>query len=403
MENACDSLIPPHGGTLVERLAPPPDHDRLLAEAERLPKVSIGARELSDLKLLGNGAYSPLAGFMGRRRYESVVAEMRLEDGLVWSLPITLAVDSVTYRDLGGADRIALCYRGTVVATLDVEEAFVPDKVREAVRVYGTDDPAHPGVYVLYQSGEHYLGGPVTVFRTAYRFGPLQSAELSPRQTREAFAQRGWRTVVAFQTRNPIHRAHEYLQKCALEIVDGLLIHPLVGETKSDDLDASTRFLCYEKIVAHYFPPERVMLSAFPASMRYAGPREAVFHALCRRNYGCTHFIVGRDHAGVGNYYGTYDAQLIFDRFRPEEIGITPLKFEHAFYCRACAGMASAKTCPHGRENHVILSGTAVREMIRRGEAPPPEFTRPEVAEILLKAHAERLAAPALGGGTRGE
>lgn len=403
MENACESLIPPHGGALVERLASPQEHDRLLAKAHELPKVPIGARELSDLKLLGNGAFSPLDGFMGRRRYESVVSEMRLESGLVWSIPITLAVDSVTYRELRGADRIALCYQGTIVATLDVVEAFVPDKVREALSVYGTDDPAHPGVNALYASGEHYLGGPVTVFRAAYGFGPLQNAELSPRQTREAFSQREWRTVVAFQTRNPIHRAHEYLQKCALEIVDGLLIHPLVGETKSDDLDAPTRFLCYEKVVTHYFPRQRVLLSAFPASMRYAGPREAIFHALCRKNYGCTHFIVGRDHAGVGSYYGTYDAQLIFNRFRPEEIGITPLKFEHAFYCRACAGMASAKTCPHGSENHVILSGTAVREMIRRGEAPPPEFTRPEVAEILIKAHTEQLAAPAWGGGARGE
>ena len=398
MQDATDSLIPPHGGTLVERLAPPDAHDALLDEAHRLPVVTIGARELSDLKLLGCGALSPLDGFMTGPRYDTVVEEMRLETGLVWTLPITLAVDRLTNLAIRGAERISLAYQRKIVAILAIHDVYIPQKVREARLVYGTDDPAHPGVNVLFSGGEHYLGGPVTVFRTAYETGELREYQLTPRETRRIFAQREWCSVVAFQTRNPIHRAHEYLQKCALETVDGLLIHPLVGETKADDLDAATRFACYRAIIERYYPAARVLLGAFPASMRYAGPREAVFHALCRKNYGCTHFIVGRDHAGVGNYYGTYDAQLIFNRFRPEEIGIVPLKFEHAFYCRACAGMASAKTCPHDASHHVILSGTKVREMVRRGEAPPPEFTRPEVAEILIRAQAEAVAAPAAGG-----
>lgn len=393
------SLIAPHGGVLVERLASPSTHDTRLEAARTLPQVHIGARELSDLRLLGSGALSPLDGFMTEDRYNHVVNEMRLETGLVWTIPITLAVDHLTYRSMRNAAQVALVYAGTIVATLDVRDAYQPNKAHEALNVYRTDDPAHPGVNVLFESGEHYLGGPVTVFHSAYEQIDLSEYQLTPRQTREAFQARGWKSVVAFQTRNPIHRAHEYLQKCALETVDGLLIHPLAGETKSDDLDAATRFQCYERILSDYYPSERVMLSAFPASMRYAGPREAIFHALCRQNYGCTHFIVGRDHAGVGDYYGTYDAQAIFDTFEPSEIGILPLKFEHAFYCTACAGMASSKTCPHDQSHHVFLSGTKVRQMVRSGFAPPPEFTRPEVAEILIRAHSESELAAAKPGG----
>jgi len=382
-----DALIAPHGGALIERLASPQHHDALLDEARELPEVEIDSRTLSDLRLLGNGALSPLDGFMSEERYTSVVEDMRLENGLVWSIPITLCLDSVTFGEIRGNERIALNHDGKIVAVMEIHDAYRPAKVNEARKVYGVDDPAHPGVKVVYEAGEHYLGGPVTVFQSAYEGAELLAYQRSPRETRAAFTEREWRSVVAFQTRNPIHRAHEYLQKCALEMVDGLLVHPLVGETKSDDVDALTRFVCYERILSDYYPAERVLLSAFPASMRYAGPREAVFHALCRKNYGCTHFIVGRDHAGVGNYYGTYDSQLVFQRFEPHEIGIVPLTFEHAFYCRSCSGMASAKTCPHSSEHHVFLSGTKVRQMVQQGIAPPPEFTRPEVAEILINAH----------------
>jgi len=337
--------------------------------------------------MLGMGAYSPLQGFMGREDYERVVEEMRLANGLVWSIPVTLAAGALEMRDLKGASRLALTYRSRPVAVMEVTEVYQPDKAREAVEVYGVDDPRHPGVRALFEQGEFYLAGPVAVLDLALdEEGELAPYFLAPRETRRLFSERGWKSVVAFQTRNPIHRAHEYLQKCALEMVDGLLIHPLVGATKEDDIDAVTRFRCYRRLIDSYFPAERVLLAAFPASMRYAGPREAVFHALCRKNYGCTHFIVGRDHAGVGSFYGTYDAQRIFERFDPAEIGIHPLKFEHAFFCKKCGGMATARTCPHSESDHVTLSGTKVRELLQQGEAPPPEFTRPEVAEILVAA-----------------
>jgi sulfate adenylyltransferase len=367
-------LIKPHGGELVERLGErPPDVDGL--EAIRLTR-----RELADLDMLASGALSPLRGFMGPADYQRVVDEMRLAEGLPWALPVCVAVEKAP-----GADRVALADEaGRLLAVLDVEEVYPYDKEREAERCFRTTDAAHPGVARLYGQHDLYLAGGVTVFaRLEPAFPELHR---DPAATRALFAERGWKRVVGFQTRNPIHRAHEYLTKCALETVDGLLIHPLVGETKSDDVPAAVRVEAYRVLVDGYYPPDRVVVSAFPAAMRYAGPREAIWHAICRKNYGCSHFIVGRDHAGVGDYYGTYDAQLIFDDFEPHELDIEPMFFEHSFWCRACGQMATAKTCPHRTEDHVFLSGTKVRELLSRGELPPVEFSRPEVAEILIEA-----------------
>jgi sulfate adenylyltransferase len=368
-----DRLIAPHGGRLVDRSSERP------RGVERLERVRLTPRELSDLDMLASGALSPLEGFMGRDDYERVVEELRLVDGLPWALPVCLAVDGPPR-----GDKVALAdAAGRPIAVLEVADGYGYDREREAERCFGTTDGAHPGVARLYAQRPLYLAGRVTVFARAQPAFP--ELALDPAQTRAAFAERGWRRVVGFQTRNPIHRAHEYLTKGALETVDGLLIHPLVGETKSDDVPAATRVECYRVLVENYYPADRVLVSAFPAAMRYAGPREAIWHAICRKNYGCSHFIVGRDHAGVGDYYGTYDAQLIFDEFEPHELDIEPMFFEHAFYCRVCDQMATPKTCPHGGDDHVFLSGTKVRELLASGELPPVKISRPEVADILME------------------
>lgn len=351
-----------------------------------LPIIRLTRRQVSDVELLGNGGYTPLRGFLGRRDYQSVLTDMRLSDGTPWSIPITLAVPQDVAKSVKEDTTVGLVDpEGKPLAVLHVRERFHYDKQTEARLVYGTDDEAHPGVAALYAQGEVYLAGDVEVLQLPEHEDFL-AYRLTPEQTRELFVRRGWRTVVAFQTRNPVHRAHEYIIKCALEIVDGLLLHPIVGETKSDDIPADVRIACYEVLLSHYFPADRVLLALNPAAMRYAGPREAIFHAIVRRNYGCTHFIVGRDHAGVGNYYGTYDAHHIFQHFAPGELGITPLFFDHTFYCRRCEGMASIKTCPHEAGERVNLSGTQVRRMLAEGKPLPPEFTRPEVAQILMRA-----------------
>jgi sulfate adenylyltransferase len=368
-------LIAPHGGKLIDRTGARPDG------VERMEQLPLTPRELSDLDMLASGALSPLEGFMARHDYERVVEEMRLERGLPWALPVCLAVDRAP---LG--DEVALTDEsGRALAVLEVDDVYEYDKEREAERCFRTTDDQHPGVARLYAQEPLYLAGRVSVFERLEP--PFPQLALDPLDTRRTFADRGWRRIVGFQTRNPIHRAHEYLTKGALETVDGLLIHPLVGETKSDDVPAATRVECYRVLVENYYPDDRVLVSAFPAAMRYAGPREAIWHAICRKNYGCSHFIVGRDHAGVGDYYGTYDAQLIFDQFEPHELDIEPMFFEHAFYCRVCGQMATPKTCPHGGDDHVFLSGTKVRELLAAGELPPVEFSRPEVAEVLIQAY----------------
>jgi len=369
-----------------ERLPSGEKLSELRAEARRLPQLQVGQRELSDIFMLGAGALSPVDGFLGREDYESVVAQGRLAGGAPFTIPIVLRSD-----DVPAADRVGLFIGDKPVGIMEIAEAYEADPGREALAVYGTDDEAHPGVRLLKDAGRWAIGG--AVIALARPTSGFPDYDLTPAQVREVKAQRGWRTMVGFQTRNPVHRAHEYLQKVALESVDGLLLHPLVGETKSDDIPAAVRMRCYEELLAGYYPADRVLLSTNPAWMRYAGPKEAVFHAIVRRNYGCTHFIVGRDHAGVGNYYDTYAAHRIFDEYTPSELGIEILRFEHTFYCSACGGMASTRTCPHPKELHRTLSGTAVRKLLDEGADLPVEFTRPEVARVLLDAAREEATA----------
>ena len=380
-----NGLIAPHGGALIINMAGESERAALQERARTLPQLAVGSRQLADLEMLAIGAYSPLRGFMTRADYLGCVNDMHLANGLPWSLPITLAARSEQAATFKEGTQVALVNaQGTLQAVMTLEEKFGYDKHHEARNVYRTTDDAHPGVHVVYEQGDVLLGGPVRIL--ALQHQAFASYRLTPTQSRQAFAQRGWKRVVGFQTRNPVHRAHEYIQKCALETVDGLYLHPLVGDTKGDDIPADVRMHCYEVLLENYYPADRVLLGVLPAAMRYAGPREAIFHALVRKNYGCSHFIVGRDHAGVGSYYGTYDAQSIFAEFDAALLGIVPMFFDHTFYCRACDAMASSKTCPHSSEQHVTLSGTKVRQMLQAGEIPPREFSRPEVAQVLIAA-----------------
>ncbi len=382
------SLIPPHGGTLVSRLVDPAEARSLATEAAKLPSITLSPTEGCDLEMIAIGAFSPLTGFAGKADFESICRDIRLADGTVWPIPITLAVDESVKAGLEVGGRAALYHSdGTLLAVIDIKEIYPHDKALEIPNVFGTEDSAHPGVQAVLDSGQWLVAGPIDVITVTPEREPgeqFTELRLPPAATREVFGERGWKTIAAFQTRNPIHRAHEYLTKCAQEICDGVLIHPLVGQTKPGDIPADVRMACYEALLEKYYVADRTVLSVMPGAMRYAGPREAILHSLIRKNYGCSHFIVGRDHAGVGDYYGTYDAQNIFDRFTPDEIGITPLKFEHAAWCNACEGMTSSKSCPHGPEEKVFLSGTKVREMLKAGQRPPQEFSRPEVADILI-------------------
>ncbi|NJK58096.1 MAG: sulfate adenylyltransferase [Pleurocapsa sp. SU_5_0] len=379
-------LIAPHGGELINRLATAQEKQDFLAQADSLPRVQLDERATSDLVMIAIGGFSPINGFMGQNDYLGVVKEMRLANNLPWSVPITLSVTSAVADPLEIGSLVRLDDPdGKFIGVLQLTEKYTYDKQLEAENVYRTDEEKHPGVKVVYDQGEINLAGPVWLLERS-EHPQFPKYQIDPAASRGMFQEKGWKTIVGFQTRNPIHRAHEYIIKCALEIVDGLFLHPLVGATKSDDIPADVRMRCYEIMIENYFPQDRVILAINPSAMRYAGPREAIFHALIRKNYGCTHFIVGRDHAGVGDYYGTYDAQEIFGEFTPKELGIIPLKFEHAFYCTLTEQMATAKTSPANKDERIHLSGTKVRAMLREGKTPPPQFSRPKVAQELARA-----------------
>ncbi|MCI2748328.1 sulfate adenylyltransferase [Staphylococcus warneri] len=384
-----NDTIRPHGGTLVNRIVKGTEREQLIENAKSLHSIILNQWSLSDLELIGIGGFSPLTGFMNQADYESVVEHVHLKNGHVWSVPITLPVSQTEANNLEIGEQVALYGEdGTLYGVLDLEEKYTYDKEKEAQHVYGTTDNAHPGVKKVYEKGEYYLAGPIQLINRP-QHDAFVDYHLDPLETRQLFNELNWKTVVGFQTRNPVHRAHEYIQKSALEIVDGLLLNPLVGETKSDDIPAEVRMESYQAILKNYFPENQARLVIYPAAMRYAGPREAILHALVRQNYGCTHFIVGRDHAGVGDYYGTYEAQEFISQFE-NELDIQILKFEHAFYCEACGNMATAKTCPHDASNHLHLSGTKVREKLRNGESLPEKFSRPEVANVLIKGLKEK-------------
>ena len=379
-------MIPAHGGKLVNCLVDDHEKPSLLEKAKGLERIVLNEREETDLMMLADGALSPLNGFMTKKQYHCVVKEMHLPDGLPFSLPITLQVSRDKFSEIKKEKELTLVNsEREVLGLFQLQDTYEIDKENESKKVFLTSDIKHPSVAYINERPEMALGGEVRVIHYGYRFIDFPDLYLTPSETRKKFQERNWTQIVAFQTRNPIHRAHEYLQKCALEMVDGLFLHPLMGKTKSDDIPGKVRMLCYQELMKNYFPKDRILLGIYPAYMRYGGPREAIFHALVRKNYGCTHIIIGRDHAGVGTYYGTFDAQKIFDQFDPEKLGITPIKFEHSFYCKKCSSMTSPKTCPHEKDQHVFLSGTKVRELLQEGKELPEEFTRKEIAKILLE------------------
>jgi len=381
-----NNLVPAHGGVLKPLLINnETEREQAIRSASELISVKLSSKEESDLIMLATGAFSPLDGFLGQADYEGVVKEMRLSNGLLWPIPITLAVSESIANSIKTGTRIALIAseNDSVLASMLVNEKFSYDKKIEAQNVYCTTDSDHPGVDKIFSQGSIYLGGPVEVFSEG-EYPEIYEEFARPAETRALFEEKGWSTVAAFQTRNPIHRSHEYLTKVALEVCDGVLIHPVVGKLKTGDIPADIRMKCYRAILDNYYRPENTVLKVYPMEMRYGGPREAILHAIIRQNFGCSHMIIGRDHAGVGDYYGPFDAQQIFDKLEPGDLHLKPLKLDWTFWCNKCEAVVSTKTCPHGKEEHLMISGTKLRDMLANGERPPVEFSRPEVIDILI-------------------
>ncbi len=378
-------MIKPHGGTLINRIAQGKEKEELIKQAQKFYKINIQDRFISDCEMIAIGGFSPLTGFMDKDTAISVIEKMELPGGIIWSIPILLPISKSEHSKIKNGDKaILLDKHDRFIAIIEVNEKFTLDLENYCQKVFKTTEIAHPGVKAVKEAGNYFIAGDIKLINRPLREKIDKDYFKDPLQTRKEFKEKGWNSIVAFQTRNPIHRAHEYLIKCALENTDGALIHPLVGETKPDDIPAEVRMQCYETIIENYFNQEKTILTVLPTAMRYAGPKEAIHHMIMRKNYGCTHMIIGRDHAGVGDYYGSYEAQELVDKVS-EQLGIIALKFEHSFYCNKCENMATKKTCPHSADAHVFLSGTKVRKMLKDGEKPPKEFSRPEVAEVLLK------------------
>ena len=379
-------LVPPHGGELKPLILKGEILKDYQEKARSFPAVRLTSRETSDLIMMGIGAFSPLEGFMGEKDYKNVVDNMHLDNGILWPIPITLSISKDQADSFPLSSHVALIDEESneLMGSMKIEEKYVYDKKHEAEKVFRTIDQNHPGVAKVFAQKDVLIAGPIQVFSEGPYPDIYGDHYGRPEDTRRIFSENGWKTIAAFQTRNPIHRSHEYCTKIALEVSDGILIHPLVGKLKGDDIPADTRMRCYEVLLENYYPKDRVVLKVYPMEMRYGGPREAILHAIFRQNYGCSHLIIGRDHAGVGNYYGPFDAQKIFDEIREDELHIEPLKIDWTFWCFKCDGMASMKTCPHDKEDRVLISGTKLREMLRNGEMPPKEFSRPEVVQILM-------------------
>ncbi|MBI1986867.1 MAG: sulfate adenylyltransferase [Nitrospinae bacterium] len=380
-------MVPPHGGALKSLKLEGAALAQARERARSLKSIRMTTRERDDLIMMGIGAFSPLRGFMGREDWKGVCEEMRMADGTFWPIPITLSTDQEGADRLREREEVALVdgETGEIMGSLVVEEKYTIDKGYECQEVFKTEDPAHPGVKkVMAQAGVN-LSGPVQVFSEGEYAVKFSGIYATPAETRAIFEEKGWRTVAALQLRNPMHRSHEYLAKIALEVLDGLFIHQLLGALKPGDIPAKVRVRCIDVLVEHYFPKERVVQKGYPLEMRYAGPREALLHACFRQNYGASHLIVGRDHAGVGNYYGPFEAQEIFDQLPEGALAIRPLKIDWTFHCYQCEGMASWKTCPHGPEEHLNVSGTELRKILSEGKRPAREFSRPEVLEILAE------------------